>query len=308
MGSQRRGFVLALIAYLSWGFFPLYWQVLAPAGAVEILAHRIVWSLVIAVALIAVTRRWARLRAVFRDRRRVRFLAVGAVVIAVNWGMYIYGVLTGHVVETSLGYFINPLVTIVLGVLVLGERLRRFQWLALAVAASAVVELTFDYGHVPWLSLTLACSFGTYGLMKKKADVGTTEGLTVETVLLTPVALGYLLITQFAGTATFGHHGAGNAIALAGTGLITAIPLLCFGAAATRVSLTTLGLLQYLVPTIQFTIGLVVFHEAMTTARWVGFGLVWVALAMITAESVLVRRKEKRAVRAHRQPVAATAT
>jgi chloramphenicol-sensitive protein RarD len=307
VGQQRRGFVLALLAYLAWGFFPLYWQVLAPAGAIEILAHRIVWSLVIAAVLIAVARRLPQLRTLARDRRRVGFLAVGAVVIAINWGVYILGVLTGHVVETSLGYFINPLVTIVLGVLVLGERLRRFQWLALAVAASAVVELTFDYGTVPWLSLTLACSFGTYGLMKKKADVGTVEGLTVETVLLTPLALGYLLITEFAGTATFGHHGIGNAIALAGTGLITAIPLLCFGAAATRVPLTTMGLLQYLVPTIQFTIGLVVFHESMTIARWVGFGLVWLALAMITTESLLVRRKEKRMILAQEQPVAATA-
>ncbi|TDQ01375.1 EamA family transporter RarD [Labedaea rhizosphaerae] len=308
MGQQRRGFVLALLAYLSWGFFPLYWQLLAPAGAFEILAHRIVWTLIVVAILVAATRRLPQLRVLARDRRKVRFLAVGAVVIAINWGMYILGVLTGHVVETSLGYFINPLVTIVLGVLVLGERLRWFQWLALAVAASAVVELTFDYGQVPWLSLTLACSFGTYGLMKKKADVGTVEGLTVETVLLAPIALGYLLITGFAGHATFGHFGLGNAIALAGTGIITAIPLLCFGAAATRVPLTTMGLLQYLVPSIQFTIGLVVFHESMTTARWVGFGLVWLALAMITAESLLVRRKEKRTILAQEQPVAATAT
>ncbi len=303
MGSQQRGFWLGFAAYLTWGFFPLYWPLLQPAGPVEILAHRIVWSLVAVLALITVARRWSHLRAVLADRRRLGFIAVGAVVIGVNWGMYIYGVNTNQVVETSLGYFINPLVTILLGVLVMGERLRRTQWLGLAIAFAAVVELTFDYGRLPWIALTLAFSFGTYGLMKKKADVGSSEGLALETILLTPVALVYLLATHAQGGGTFGHAGWANALLLAGTGLITAIPLLLFGAAATRVPMTTMGLLQYFVPIIQFAIGLIVFHEQMTPARWVGFGLVWLALLVITTESVLHRRRTAIAARpTNRQP------
>jgi len=301
----RRGFWLGFLAYLTWGFFPLYWPLLAPAGAVEILAHRIVWSLVAVGALIAVTRRWRHLRAVFADRRRMGFIAVGAFTIAVNWGMYIYGVNSNQVVETSLGYFINPLVTILLGVLVMGERLRAGQWAGLGIALAAVVELTFDYGRLPWIALTLAFSFGTYGLMKKKADVGSSEGLALETVILAPVALGFLAVLNLGGGGTFGHAGWANALLLAGTGVVTAVPLLLFGAAAVRVPMTTLGLLQYFVPIIQFAIGLLVFHESMTTARWVGFGLVWLALVVITTESLLHRRRSgARVVDRQPQPVA----
>lgn len=288
MSGQRRGFLLGFGAYLTWGFFPLYWPLLAPAGPVEILAHRIVWSLVAVAGLTIVARRWSRLKAVFADRRRLTFIGVGAVVIAVNWGVYIYGVNSGQVVETSLGYFINPLVTILLGVVVLGERLRPGQWIGLAIAFAAVVELTFDYGRVPWIAVTLAFSFATYGLMKKKADVGSTEGLTIETMVLAPIAMTFLLM---GGGGTFGHAGWLQAVLLVGTGVITAIPLLMFGTAATKVSMTTLGLLQYTAPIVQFAVGLLVFHEAMTTARWVGFGLVWLALVVITVESLVSRRR-----------------
>ncbi|CRK60653.1 Protein rarD [Alloactinosynnema sp. L-07] len=288
MAGQRRGFLLGFGAYLLWGFFPLYWPLLRPAGPVEILAHRIVWSLAAVLVLIVVARRWTHLRAVLADRRRLTFIAAGAVVIGVNWGVYIYGVNSGQVVETSLGYFINPLVTILLGVAVLGERLRPGQWAGLAIALAAVVELTFDYGRLPWIALTLAFSFGTYALMKKKADVGSTEGLALETLLLAPIALTFLLA---GGGTTFGNAGWLNALLLAGTGVLTAIPLLMFGAAATKVSLTTLGLLQYTAPTVQFLCGIIVFHEQMTTARWIGFGLVWLALVVITTESLLTRRK-----------------
>ncbi|SDC81418.1 chloramphenicol-sensitive protein RarD [Actinokineospora iranica] len=291
VASQRLGLWLGFTAYLLWGFFPLYWPLLEPAGSVEVLAHRICWSLLAVAALVAVTRRWSHLRAVVADRRRLGYIAVGAVAVGMNWGMYIYGVNSNQVVETSLGYFINPLVTILLGVLVLGERLRPTQWFGLAIAFAAVVELTFDYGRLPWIALTLAFSFGTYGLMKKKADVGTTEGLALETVVLAPVALAYLLVVHAGGGGTFGHAGWLNVVLLVGTGVITAIPLLCFGAAATRVSMTTLGLLQYIAPIIQFGVGVLVFGEDMTTARWVGFGLVWLALLVITAESLLFRRR-----------------
>ncbi|WP_436492957.1 EamA family transporter RarD [Actinokineospora sp. HUAS TT18] len=288
VAGQRRGFLLGFGAYLMWGFFPLYWPLLRPAGPVEILAHRIVWSLLAVLVLIVVARRWTQLRAVLADRRRLLFISAGAVTIGMNWGVYIYGVNSGQVVETSLGYFINPLVTILLGVVVLEERLRPGQWAGLAIALAAVVELTFDYGRLPWIALTLAFSFGTYALMKKKADVGSTEGLALETLLLAPIALTFLFA---GGGGTFGNAGWLNAVLLAGTGVLTAIPLLMFGAAATKVSLTTLGLLQYTAPTVQFLCGIIVFHETMTTARWVGFGLVWLALVVITTESLLTRRK-----------------
>ncbi len=286
MSEERRGFWFGLAAYLAWGVFPLYWPLLKPAGAVEILAHRIVWSLLFVAVLVLALSRAYHLRAVLADRRRLGLVAVGAVVVAVNWGMYIWGVNHDHVVETSLGYFINPLVTVLLGVLVLGERLRRIQWVAIALATVAVLGLTVDYGRPPWIALVLAFSFGTYGLMKKKAGVGAFEGLCIETAILAPLALIYLSVEQAQGAAAFGHEGLAHAALLAGTGVVTAVPLLLFGAAATRVPLTTLGLLQYVAPIMQFVIGLIVFGEKMTTARWVGFGLVWAALTILTVESM----------------------
>ena len=291
MSEHRRGFWFGFAAYLVWAIFPLYWPLLKPADATEILAHRILWSLVFVAVLVAGLARVTHLRAVLADRRRLRFIAVGAVFIAVNWGTYIWGVNSGHVVETSLGYFINPLVLVFMGVLLLGERLRPVQWVAIALAVLAVLQLTFDYGRPPWIALILAFSFGTYGLMKKKADVGTNEGLAIETAILAPAALTYLLVLQGSGEATLGTEGWPHAVLLVGTGAITAIPLLLFGAAATRVPMTTLGILQYIAPMMQFALGLLVFHEDMTTARWIGFGLVWLDLAVLTLESLVARRR-----------------
>ncbi len=304
MSEQRRGLWFGFAAYLTWGIFPLYWPLLKPASALEILGHRIVWSLLFVVILVVALSRAAQLRSVLADRRRLRFIGVGAVVIAVNWGMYIWGVNNDHVVETSLGYFINPLVTVFLGVLVLGERLRRVQWFAIAVATLAVLELTADYGRPPWIALVLAFSFGTYGLMKKQAGVGTSEGLAIETAILAPVALAYLAVEQVRGAAAFGHEGWANAALLVGTGVVTAIPLLLFGAAATRVPMTTLGMLQYIAPIMQFVIGLVVFDEAMTAARWVGFSLVWAALTILTVESWVARRRQAPATPVETEPAA----
>jgi len=288
--EHRRGLWFGLGAYLGWGVFPLYWPLLKPAAATEILAHRIVWSLLFVVVLVLAMSRLALLRSVAGDRRRLGFISVGAVVVAINWGTYIYGVNSNQVVETSLGYFINPLVTVFLGVLVLGERLRRVQWAAITIAVLAVLVLTYDYGRPPWIALILAFSFGTYGLMKKKAGVGTTEGLTIETAILAPVALTYLLVEQTRGAASFGHEGWGHVGLLVGTGVVTAIPLLLFGASATRIPMTTLGMLQYVAPMMQFALGLLVFDEQMTPARWLGFGLVWLALLVLTAESLHRRR------------------
>ncbi|HLN76956.1 MAG TPA: EamA family transporter RarD [Nocardioidaceae bacterium] len=294
MAETRRGFFLGAAAYAMWGLFPLYWPLLEPAGAVEILAHRIFWSLAVMLVLVVVAGRLRHLRALVADRRTRGILTLAAVVIAVNWGTYIWGVNNGHVVETSLGYFINPLVTVLMGVVILGERLRTLQWVALGIAALAVIGLTIEYGRPPWVALVLAFSFGSYGLAKKKANVGAVESLTVETLVLAPVAAAYILWLVDQGTSTFGTEGVGHALLIVTTGIVTAVPLICFGAAATRVSMTTIGLLQYLAPTIQFALGVLVFHEAMPPMRWVGFGLVWVALVMFTYEAVTYRRRQLR--------------
>lgn len=291
VSESRRGVWLGASAYLTWGFFPLYWPLLKPAGALEILAHRVVWALVLIAIMLLVVQRWSAVRAIMRDRRRMIILVVAAITIAINWGTYIWGVNNGHVVETSLGYFINPLVTVVIGVVILGERLRPVQWGAIGLAAVAVVELTIDYGRLPYIALVLAFSFGTYGLMKKQANLPALEGLALETILLAPIALVYLGSLQATGGLVFGHDGWVNAALLAGTGVMTAFPLLMFAGAATRVPLTTLGLLQYLTPTLQFILGLVVFHEEMTGPRWLGFVLIWAALAIITGEAIANRRK-----------------
>jgi chloramphenicol-sensitive protein RarD len=294
VGETRRGFLFGVAAYGLWGLFTLYWPLLRPAGAVEILSHRVVWLLVVMAILVLVVRRGPQLRRAFSTPRTRNLLTLAAVVIAVNWGTYIWGVNNGHVVETSLGYFINPLVTVVMGVVLLGERLRRLQWIALGLVTVAVLGLTIEYGRPPWIALVLAFSFGTYGLAKKQANVGAVESLTVETAVLTPLALGYLGWLASQGSQEFGHHGAGHTLLLLGAGVVTAIPLLCFGAAATRVSLTTIGLLQYMTPTIQFAIGVLVFHEPMPVMRWVGFALVWAALAVFTIETLNHHRRHLR--------------
>jgi chloramphenicol-sensitive protein RarD len=286
--------ILGLAAWILWGFFPLYWPLLEPSGAVEILAHRIFWSMIVMLGVVVATRRRERLRATLADRRTRRLLAVAAVLITVNWGTYIWGVNNHHVVETSLGYFINPLVSVLLGVVVLGERLRALQWAALGLATVAVLALTVEYGHPPWVALVLAFSFGSYGLAKKKANAGAVESLVVETLVVSPAALGYVVFLMATGASTFGGHGTGHALLLAGTGLITVIPLLCFGGAATRIPLSTLGLMQYLTPSVQFVLGILVFHEPMPAMRWVGFGLIWLALVLFTAETLRHRRHQLR--------------
>ena len=296
VSEQRRGFLMGVAAYGMWGLFPLYWRLLEPAGAVGILAHRVVWSLVSMVVLALALRRTAAFRAILRDRRIFVLLLVASIVIGFNWGGFIYGVNAGRVVEVSLGYFINPLVTVLLGVLVLGERLRPLQWYAIGIASLAVVILAVDYGHPPWIALLLAGSFGTYGLAKKKAGVEAVESLTFETVMLAPLALGYIWWLSAHGDSNFASHGAGHAVLLMSTGLVTAVPLICFGAAAIRIPMTTLGLLQYLAPTIQFVLGLVVFDEQMTPVKWIGFSMVWLALAIFTGETLRHRRTQMRMV------------
>jgi chloramphenicol-sensitive protein RarD len=288
--DERRGLLYGLAAYGIWGLFPLYWPLLEPAGSGEILAHRCLWSLLVVLGVLAYLRKLGSLRALFADRRRFGLLAIAAVLIAVNWGTYIYGVNSEQVVQTALGYFMTPLVSVALGVLVLGEKLSRTQAVAVALAFGAVLVLTIGYGHPPWIALILAGSFSTYGLIKKRVNAGALESLGVETtVLFLPAAL---FVATLGDKATF-TDSTGHALLLAAAGIVTAIPLLCFGAAATRISLTSLGLLQYLTPTVQFVIGVLLRHEPLPLERLIGFALVWVALIVFTTGSLQQRRRQQ---------------
>ncbi|MGW4891384.1 EamA family transporter RarD [Kitasatospora sp. NPDC004240] len=290
-GEAGRGLWYGFAAYGIWGLFPLFWPLLEPAEADDILANRMVWSLVAMVLLLTAMRHWDWIRPLLREPRKLVMSAAAAAVVSVNWGVYIWGVNAGHVVETSLGYFINPLVTIAFGVLVLKERLRTAQWAAVGIGAAAVAVLTVGYGRLPWIALTLALSFATYGLLKKTVGLSGVQSLALESAFMFPFALAYLVYLEITGKGTFGHavagsFGWGHSGLLVLSGLITAVPLLFFGAAAVRVPLTMLGLLQYLAPLFQFLIGVAVFHESMPPARWAGFALVWAALAVLTWDAV----------------------
>ena len=270
--------------------FPLYWPLLAPASSWEILAHRMVWSFVFLLIITARLRTWSQVRAALADRRIRLLLLAAAALVSVNWGTYIWAVNNGYVVEASLGYFINPLVSVALGVVVLGETLRRVQWVAVGIAAGAVVVLTASYGRPPWIALILAFSFGLYGLARKQAGVQAVPALTVETGLQAPFALVFLGLLAARGDITFGDDMANSAMLMT-AGIATTVPLLLFGAAAIRLPLVVLGLLQYLAPVIQFLIGITYFGEHMPTSRWVGFSLVWLALVVFTVDVVRHSRR-----------------
>ena len=285
-GENTPGILFGVGAYLMWGLLPLYFMVLVPAGAVEIVASRILFSLVFCVVLLTVMRSWQTTATAARDARLVGTLSGAAVLIAVNWVTYSWAVLNEHAVEAALGYFINPLVSVLLGVVVLKEKLRPLQWVAMAVGFTAVLVLTLAYGTVPWVALVLAFSFGLYGLVKKGVGgkVDAVSSLTIETAALTPIAAGVMIWLSFHGTATILSNGPGHFWLLAASGIITAVPLIFFGAAARRLPLSTVGMLQYLAPTLQFIIALVVFKESMPPERWAGFGLIWLALVILTAD------------------------
>ncbi|MFC5819984.1 EamA family transporter RarD [Nonomuraea harbinensis] len=279
-----------MAAYAMWGLFPLYWPLLKPAGAVEILAHRMVWSLITVVAVLAVRRYWSWIKEIVRQPRKLALLALAALIITVNWGTYIYAVNTGHVVEAALGYFINPLVSVLFGVVLLRERLRPLQWTAVGFGALAVIVLTTNYGRLPYLALVLAFSFGLYGLIKKQANVGAAESLTVETLLLLVPAVAYIGFLEAAGQGTFVDLGPWHVVLMVGAGVITAVPLLCFTASAIRVPLSTIGLLQYIAPVLQFLCGVLIAKETMPPSRWIGFSIVWLALAIFTYDSLRAAR------------------
>lgn len=287
------GILFGIGAYGLWGLLPIYFFVLQPAGAVEIVANRVVWSLIFCALLITVTRSWPVLLGAFKDRSVFGTLAIAAGLIAVNWLTYTFGVTTGQAVEASLGYFINPIVSVLLGVFVLKETLRPMQWAAVVIGFVAVVVLTISYGKLPWIALTLAVSFGLYGFVKKrvgpKADAITS--LTVETIVLAPLAAATMVFLAYSNTATLTNHGATHFWLLLSSGIITAVPLVFFGASARRLPMTSIGLLQYFAPVLQFVIALVVFQEAMTTGRWIGFGIVWLALLVLTVDMLIHARK-----------------
>ncbi|MEA2390841.1 MAG: chloramphenicol-sensitive protein RarD [Solirubrobacteraceae bacterium] len=299
--ERRNGIVYGTAAYLLWGVFPLYFPLLHPAGAIEILANRIVWSLAAVGALLLVNRSFDSLLAVLRDRRKLVLLSVAAVLIAVNWGTFIYAVTSDHVIECSLGYFITPLVSAAFGVFVFRERLRPRQGLALGLGAIAVAMLTVDYGRPPWIALILAASFGTYGLLKKLVGVGAAESLAVETLVLLGPAIACIAVLQIAGSGTFTQDAPGHALLLMLSGPVTALPLLLFSASVTRVPLTLVGMLQYLAPVLQFLVGLVVVGEAMPASRWIGFGLVWAALLVLSVDGAHAAHRAR--LRARATPV-----
>jgi chloramphenicol-sensitive protein RarD len=284
--DRRLGVLSGLAAYALWGLFPLYFPLLEPAGGLEIVAHRVLWSLVFVGLLLTVRRHWSQVRVLVTDGRRLLVLAGAALLIAVNWLVFVYGVNSGQVVETSLGYFINPLVSVLLGVVVFTEKLRPLQWVAVGIAAVAVTVLTLDYGHPPWIALALAASFGLYGVMKKLVRVEAAPGLFVETALVAVPAGVVLAVLHVNGDGTFANAGAGHALLLASAGVATAVPLLLFAAAARRIPLSTVGLLQYLTPLMQLAIGVFVYDEPMPPARLAGFVIVWVALAVFTVDSL----------------------
>jgi len=291
--TGRRGLAYGFAAYLLWGLFPLYWPLLEPAGALEILSHRILWSAVVVAVLLAARGRLRGLRRLPPGAALRLTLAGG--IIAVNWGAYIWGVINSHVVETSLGYFINPLVSVALGVVLLHERLRRLQWFAIGLGTLAVIVLTVDYGRPPWLALLLAGSFGTYGYLKNRVAVGAAEGLLVESSVLAVPALAVLAVLGVHGTLTWSGHGADHDLLLMSAGLVTAVPLLFFAGAARRLPLSTVGLLQYVAPVLQFVTGVLVRHEPMPPGRLAGFALVWVALVILTVDGLHHRSRNGRA-------------
>jgi chloramphenicol-sensitive protein RarD len=303
VGDERRGLPYGLAAYLIWGLFPLYFPLLEPAGTVEILAQRMAWSLVVSVLILAFGGGFAGVRAVVAERRTFGYLALAAVLITVNWGTYIYAVNAGHVVEASLGYFINPLFTILLGVLVLGERLRPGQWVAVGVGGLAVAVIAIDYGRPPWIALVLAASFGLYGFLKKKASVGAADSMAIETGVLFVPAVAVIAVIGARGDLVFGTR-LPTSVLLAGSGIVTIIPLLLFAGAARRLPLSVLGLVQFLTPVLQFAVGVGIRHEKLPTTEWVGFVLVWAALILLSVEGL---RSNRRAAALERAAEAVTA-
>lgn len=293
---RRSGLAYAISAYVLWGILPIYFLALAPASAWEIVAWRVLFSLAFCAVAIAVTRSWRTFGALLKDRRVLVTMGLAGALIYVNWQTYVLATVSGHVVEAALGYFINPIVTVFLGVIVQRERLRVAQWVAVGVSVVAVVVLSVGYGQIPWIALILAFSFGFYGLIKKRVGgrVNAVSGLTLETMWLTPVAIVQLIVVSLTAGLTIGTHGPWHAVLLVGAGVITAVPLLFFAAASRRLPLVYMGFIQYFAPFIQFLVGVVLLGEAMPPERWIGFGIVWLALVILSVDMIVAARQGRK--------------
>lgn len=287
--NMRQGILFGIGAYVLWGFFPIYWKVLHHVPALQLLGHRIGWSFLLLLGVILITKQWANFRGTL-TKRTLLIYSAAAVLIGVNWLTYVWAVNADFIVETSLGYFINPLLSVLLGVIVLREKLRPLQWLPILLAFAGVTYLTVIYGKLPWIALTLAFSFGLYGLVKKLAPLGSLYGLTLETGILFLPALFYLLITDMTGTGAFLHGTRLSDLLLFGAGVVTTIPLLMFASAARQIPLTYVGLLQYIAPTLQFLLGVLVYKEPFTQTHLVGFSIIWLALIIFWVENHLAHR------------------
>lgn len=282
--ETRLGLLYTTGAFLLWGAVPLYWKMLQQVPALEILAHRVVWGLVLVAVWMTIRGRWPELRAVFRRPRTVAALLASTIFIAINWGLFVYAVNTDRVLATSLGYYINPLVNVLLGLVVLGERLNRKQWFAVALAALAVVLLTTQAGELPWISLVLPVSFGLYSLLRKTVHADAVVGLTFETAALAPIALAFLLRQEHRGLGSLGHQGSGIDMLLVAAGAVTAVPLILFTLGVRRIPLSTAGLLQYIAPTCTFLLAVLLYGEPFTTTHAVSFGLIWTALVIYSLD------------------------
>ena len=287
---MNKGILKGLATYALWGFFPIYWKFLHPVSALQVIGHRISWSFALLISIVLVTRQWNDFRSVALKPNVIGIYSIAAALLTVNWLVYVWGVNAGFIVETSLGYFINPLLSVLLGVFFLRERLRPMQWIPVGIAAIGVVYLTAVYGRLPWIALSLAFSFGFYGFIKKLAPLGSLYGLTLETGIVFPLALIYLLVIEWNGTGAFVRDGTSITLLLVGTGAVTTIPLLLFASAAKEIPLSVLGLLQYVAPTLQFLIGVFIYKEPFDHAHLIGFGIVWVALVIFWVENYLARR------------------
>jgi chloramphenicol-sensitive protein RarD len=287
---MNKGLWYAIGAYLTWGLFPIYWKWLAQVPAIQLIGHRIDWSFVMLLALILVTRQWKKFRMAALTGRVLRIYFISALLIGANWLIYVWSVNAGYIVEASLGYFINPLFSVLLGVVFLRERLRPLQWLPVGLAAAGVLYLTFIYGSLPWIALSLAFTFGLYGLVKKTAPLGSLYGLTLETGLLFLPALAYLLYVNATGSGAFLHSSPTANLLMVGAGLVTIVPLLMFSSATRQIPLSLVGILQYITPSMQFLLGVLVYREAFSSHQLLGFGIVWLGLIIFWAEGFFAHR------------------
>lgn len=289
---MKKGILYSIGAYVLWGVFPIFWKIIHDIPALEIISHRVVWSFVFVLGIVAIKKDWCKFRPIIENKRRLFPYLVTAILLSINWLTFVWGVNAGYIVETSLGYFINPLISVLLGVAFLQEKLRPWQWISAGLAFLGVFYLTITYGRLPWIALTLAGSFGIYGLIKKTAHLESLHGFSLETGIMFIPALSYLIYLEITGQGAFGHTDLTTTTLLTLTGIATGVPLLWFGTAAREIKLSTLGFLQYLAPTLQFLIGTLIYKEDFSKERIIGFGVIWIALLIFSVERILFTKRK----------------